>query len=165
MFSELLSPIEKALLSIINTRPQYCLENLATLGKSLNRSRRTVQYTIDKLVSKGLVIKQYTTFKRLKLVLVTMEQQTKLIKGGLFAQVFKYCAFKKQRKINALPPDVQSVAQLNVQSVARSIRRSNEKKSISEIDLKTIPKGFKSSLEIAKEKARQLEALKIYLNK
>lgn len=145
-----LSPLERALLQVVHTRPQYCLENLSELGRLLQRSARTVQRAITTLTQKGILKKTYTMFKRIKLVLVTLDEQEKIAKAGPIAQALRYCNFKKsQRKKSDAVYDTTSVSGLDTTSVAGSINRSNEIKSI-----------YKSSLNFEQKKA---EAQKILM--
>jgi DNA-binding MarR family transcriptional regulator len=163
--STMLSIQEISLLSIINSRPHYCLENLTELGRLMNRSARTVQRTIEKLVSKGIVKRTYTTFKRLKLVIVSMAEQESLLNGGIMAQVFKYCSFKKRKKIKGLRHDTTSMSELNTTLMSDSINRRKENKSIFSECLKKMQKGPKDEIAFEREKERQLKEFALLFTK
>ena len=161
--SGLLSIQELSLLTIINSRPHYCLENLSELARMMTRSVRTVQRTIEKLVSKGIIKRTYTTFKRLKLEIVAMSKQNDLLNGGLIAQVFKYCAFKKKKKIRHLDStnhdslhDITYLSGINMTTMSESINRSNENKSILPDFVKKMGKSLKTEQEFMLEKQRQI---------
>ena len=160
----ILTSNEVHLLEIVKSRPQYYLENLSTLAASMNKSRRTVQYIINKLVMKGFLKKKYTTFKRMILTITSMEEQKKLMSGGMIAQVFKYCAFKKRPKINKLRHDVQPAAHIDVQPTAYSISNSNKNHSILSTGLKIMKKGFKSDFELRLERDRQVALARTAFN-
>lgn len=154
----LLSPTERALLQIIHIRPEYCLENLASLGRSINRSARTVQRAITTLIQKGIITKKYTTFKRIILKIVPLEDQEKIASGGVISQVFKFCKFAKS-KIKR--PDTTLMSGIDTTSVSEPINKSNKIKSIPNAILKNLDFGHKN---IENEKKRQLEAYKVYLS-
>ena len=131
-----LNPVERALLQVIHTRPQYCLENLEELGRLIQRSARTVQRAITTLVQKGILQKSYTMFKRIKLVLATMEEQVKIAKSGPIAQALRFCNFKKsQRKKSNAVDDTTSVSGIYTTPVSGPINISNKIKSISKSEL------------------------------
>jgi predicted transcriptional regulator len=65
----ILTPSEHALINIIKMRSNYCCETLETIGNLMMRSGRTVQRTIDKLVFKSIIKKQYTTYKKIILTI------------------------------------------------------------------------------------------------
>lgn len=138
----ILSPTEHALINMIMIRPNYCLENLDTIGKAMSRSARTVQRTIEKLIQKGIIEKHYTTFKRIVLKIKSLADQDKIAKNGIISQVFKFCAFKKRRKQlnNNAVYDATPVSGLDATPVSESIKRSNKEKSIINTGLKTIQK-------------------------
>lgn len=153
----LLSPTERALLQIIHIRPEYCLENLAAIGRSINRSARTVQRAITTLMQKGIITRKYTTFKRLILRIVSIDEQDKIASGGVISQVFKFCKFAKSKKKRH---DTTSVSGSNTTSVSGSINISNKIKSIPNTSLKKF--DFKPK-DLESEKKRQLEAFREFL--
>jgi len=139
-----LNPVERSLLQVIHTRPQYCLENLEELGRLIQRSARTVQRAITTLVQKGILKKTYTLFKRIKLVLASMEEQLKIAKSGPIAQALRFCNFKKsQRKKSDAVDDTTSVSGIYTTPMSGPISSSNKEKSI--------PRTFKNFDEIKKE--------------
>ena len=153
----LLSPTERAVLQVIHCRPEYCLENLATLGHSINRSARTVQRAITTLIQKGIITRKYTAFKRMVLRLVSLEDQDKIASGGLISQLFKFCKFTKSKK---KVHDTTSVSSPDTTSVSESIKRSNKRTSILNTSLKKF--NFEGK-NLEKEKQRQIEAYRSYL--
>lgn len=97
MESSILSCQERALLQVICNRPNFCLENLDNLARTINKSSRTVQRLIKSLVEKGIIIKKYTNYKRVILTLVSIEDQDKIATGeGLMNQAFKLAKLKKK---------------------------------------------------------------------
>jgi hypothetical protein len=156
-----LNPVERSLLQVIHTRPQYCLENLEELGRLIQRSARTVQRAITTLVQKGILQKTYTMFKRIKLVLASLEEQSKIAKSGPVAQALKYCNFLKYKKKKSdTVDDTTSVSGIYTTSMSGPINTSNKIKSIINTDLKLMNKTPKN-LEL--EKQRQLLAMAEYL--
>lgn len=155
--TSLLNPVERSLLQVITVRPEYCLENLATIAASINRSIRTVQRAIDTLLQKGIITKKYTTFKRMILRVVSIEDQDKLASGGLITQVLKFCKFAKSKKKR---PDMTLVSGIDTTSVSESIKSSNKENSILNTLLKK--NDFKGK-NLEEEKKSQLEAYKKFL--
>jgi hypothetical protein len=127
-----LNPVERSLLQVVSTRPQYCLENLNELGRLLQRSARTVQRAITTLTQKGILKKTYTMFKRIKLVLATLNEQDKIAKSGPIAQALRYCNFMKSKKKKSdAVYDTTSVSGIYTTPVSHPINISNKIKSIS----------------------------------
>lgn len=155
-----LSPIEASLMLHINSRPNYCLENLSTLAYAMKRSIRTVQRAIQGLLQKGLIKRKYTNYKRLILTLVSMDEQKEVVSKGAFHQIMKFCNFAKSKKKSS---HTTLVSGLDTTSVSESINISNKKKSILNTGLKIMKKGLKSDFELALEKQRQLAAYKVQL--
>jgi DNA-binding Lrp family transcriptional regulator len=148
-----LSPVERSLLQVVSTRPQYCLENLNELGRLLQRSARTVQRAITTLTQKGILKKTYTMFKRIKLVLATLDEQDKIAKGGPIAQALRYCNFMKSKKKKSdAVYDTTPVSGIYTTPVSGSINTSNKIKSISN-----------SGLNFEQKKAEELGKYKEFL--
>jgi DNA-binding Lrp family transcriptional regulator len=148
-----LSPVERSLLQVVSTRPQYCLENLNELGRLLQRSARTVQRAITTLTQKGILKKTYTMFKRIKLVLATLDEQDKIAKSGPIAQALRYCNFMKSKKKKSdAVYDTTSVSGIYTTPVSGSINISNKIKSISN-----------SGLNFEQRKAEELGKYKEFL--
>ena len=79
---------ELALLNIINSYSQRCELKQEELAKMVTKSVATVRRTINSLISKGIIDRTYTVFKRCVLRIRTLDQQKELMTlGGILKQV------------------------------------------------------------------------------
>lgn len=146
----LLSSLDISVLAYINTRPQYCLENLETIAKAIHRSKRTIQRSLERLVGKGIIKRRYTTFKRLVLTIVSLDEQKEITKTGGVLNMLKYCAFKNRKRDAMI--QATEMSQLKATEMSHPISRSNKIKSI-----------YKSNVNFEENKRNQILKYKEFL--
>ena len=94
---------EIAVLAYINTFSEFCAPpSLLVMAKAMQTSERTLRRTIDALCLKGLIVKTYRCFKRLRLQLVSLENQRKLLGSGMMFRVVRN-VLKSRRKSSDRP--------------------------------------------------------------
>lgn len=126
------SPVELAVLQYVSSYSDYCIPpRVSIIGRAIQRSDKTVRRAINRLVQKGILIKKYTVFKRLFLVIVDHATQKSKLGGELVKQVLsKYLKPKKYSY------DRSKMTVVSRSSMSEPIKRNKEKEKNPEFDLK-----------------------------
>lgn len=147
-----MSPVEKALIGYIASFSECCApKTIEMIGKSVNRSDRTIRRAINSLCARGLIKKTYRCFKRVRLQLVSRKAQRELMKAGvMIGNMLRQVSKKTREKYYR-----SSVSELNRSSVSEPNREENQKNKTKNKD------GFFQSFKIdfEQERQRQLNAL------
>lgn len=148
--SKQISANEHAVLRVIESHTQFLRVSLSELGEQIQKSARTVQRIINSLVRKGLIKKKYTLFKKLKLSIVSIEEQKKLMKFGMVKHALRK-VWKSKRKQPYTPP----VSDIITPPMSDSTKDKTEKNKTFNIEKNFSFKGDNRTL--SDKKNEQLE--------
>lgn len=99
-----LNPYERAVILHVLSFSKYCLyKRLSIMAKELHMCERTLRYSINGLVEKGMLQKTYTYYKRVVLKLNTLQQQAAAV-GTNFIKTAAN-KLKKQQWLTSLRHD------------------------------------------------------------
>jgi DNA-binding MarR family transcriptional regulator len=156
--------VELSILQYINSYSQVCTDSLEQIARGIGKSIATVKRGLKLLIAKGIVRRTYGVFKKLILRLIPLDEQKKLLGGGMIRSVFKNIkkAARKARKKLMISTDSSSMSRLNSSSVSYSIREKQQEKNFLD-PIKNL--GEKVSLkpaflDLAKHRDEQLARFK-----
>lgn len=150
-----LSANEIAMLSVIQSYSQRCELKQIDIARSLNKSISTVRRTMNSLITKGLIVRTYTVFKRCVLRLASLKEQELLMTSwGVVKQALK--AAKNLMKSSDRSP----MSELNRSPMNEPTRSNNLRNKTEKSDLNFNDRSSESERErqrrIENERQRQL---------
>jgi len=126
------STVELSIIQYINSYSQVCTDSLEQIAKGIGKSIATVKRGLKLLIAKGMVRRGYGVFKKLILRLAPLDEQKKLLGGGMIQSVFKNIrkAARKARKKLMISTDSSPMIRLDSSPMSHSTREKQQEKNL-----------------------------------
>lgn len=155
---------ELAMLQVIATYSQRCELKQSELARIMNKSIATIRRTMNSLISKGIIVRTYTVFKRCVLKIKSLKEQKELMTGlGIIKLI------QKRTKSLMKSNDRSRMNELNRSPMSEPTRSKTQEENFKanlNIFSETSQKiqGWLNEREFAQRKNEQLAAFKAQFN-